>query len=466
MTITPSPAITTPEASPLSPLKPTVRTFTTDGTTFATTSGVLARRCGGRRGRRRRVTVTVCVMAVCVLLPQPTTARPSAHSEERQAPHGSRWLHRRASRTGRQREQRRQPDEHEAQLAPLLLVAEARGEILVDGVQLRLVLGREELAARRLRDLAQRRRVGRHRAREAAAGDHPVRRAERDRVDGDAVRLRTGRAVERGEHPARLGAVREQQDRRERLFGSAGGRRRRRPGSPCRRPTRLEQRDRARERVADRRALARDVVVLERLQHQLAVRVRGAATYDSTANVTSPTRYFFGRSLRKRRIAPSAAPRRVGFTSSAAIEPDMSTASAIEACSLATETFASGRRERASAQVSASSDDHRRDDRCASASERHDDRPAPRCSCSGSRSARAASRSRGRRTRRAAPAGARAARCGQSSLIARTPPGPAPRRVCRPGARAASRSRGSASRCARGRRGRPRAAPSSARRAV
>ena len=72
VTITPSRAITTPEASPLSPLKPTVRTLTTEGSTFATTSATLgvAADAGGRQAERE----------------QPA-------EDERQAPHGSRWPH-------------------------------------------------------------------------------------------------------------------------------------------------------------------------------------------------------------------------------------------------------------------------------------------------------------------------------------------------------------------------------------
>jgi hypothetical protein len=48
-------------------------------------------------------------------------------------------------------------------------------------------------------------------------------------------------------------------------------------------------------------------------------------------------RYLAGMRARKRRTAPCAAASRVGFTSSADIDPDMSTTRAIDACSLATD---------------------------------------------------------------------------------------------------------------------------------
>ena len=52
---------------------------------------------------------------------------------------------------------------------------------------------------------------------------------------------------------------------------------------------------------------------------------------------------------------PARPPRRVGLTSSADIEPETSTTSAIDACSLATDTRTSGRASAATAQISASS---------------------------------------------------------------------------------------------------------------
>jgi hypothetical protein len=71
--------------------------------------------------------------------------------------------------------------------------------------------------------------------------------------------------------------------------------------------------------------------------------------------VTSPTRYLAGIFARKRRTAPCAAPSRVGLTSSADIEPDMSTASTIDACSLETWTCTCGRASAVVAHVRASS---------------------------------------------------------------------------------------------------------------
>ena len=83
-------------------------------------------------------------------------------------------------------------------------------------------------------------------------------------------------------------------------------------------------------------------------------RVSGAATETVDENVTRPTRSRFGSSETNVRMAPSAAASRVGLTSSAAIEPDMSTASTIDAGSRATATRAWGRARAASAQVNAS----------------------------------------------------------------------------------------------------------------
>ena len=106
-----------------------------------------------------RVTVTTVVTLFAELSPQPAATRPSRRDRnERGDPHGSRWTHSSESAPAASASSAASPDEREAQLAPLLRVPEPRGEILVDGVEARLALGREELAAGRLRDLPQRRR--------------------------------------------------------------------------------------------------------------------------------------------------------------------------------------------------------------------------------------------------------------------------------------------------------------------
>ena len=82
--------------------------------------------------------------------------------------------------------------------------------------------------------------------------------------------------------------------------------------------------------------------------------VSGDATNGSDENVTSPTRYLSGTWSRKRLIASCAATSRVGLMSSACIEPETSTVSAIDACSLATVRSISGRASAATAKISAS----------------------------------------------------------------------------------------------------------------
>ena len=64
--------------------------------------------------------------------------------------------------------------------------------------------------------------------------------------------------------------------------------------------------------------------------------MNGAITCGSPENAIAATRYCFGRRLRKRRTASCAAPRRVGFTSSANIDPELSIVRTTLACSLGT----------------------------------------------------------------------------------------------------------------------------------
>ena len=85
-----------------------------------------------------------------------------------------------------------------------------------------------------------------------AASSDPVRRPERDRVDGDAGRLRAGGALERQQRRRASGPVGEEQDRDEAVRRDRRGGRRRRA---FRRPTACwPSSTAARERVADRGA--------------------------------------------------------------------------------------------------------------------------------------------------------------------------------------------------------------------
>ena len=230
-----------------------------------------------RRCRPGRLSSVGAAGAVCVTVdglgdrasascsPQPATARPSAATRDQRRRALTAGAGSRAARAPRHTSasSAARPSEHEAHLAPLLRLSEPGGEVLVDGVEVRLVLGREELAAGRVRDLAQRDGIGRHRPCEPAAVDDAVRRAERDRVDGDAVRLRARCAL------AAAAACRAS-GRRPRAAGSptaACPGRPRAPSAPAagdgrrrRSATRLEELDRAGERVADRGSLARTTV--------------------------------------------------------------------------------------------------------------------------------------------------------------------------------------------------------------
>ena len=135
---------------------------------------------------------------------------------------------------------------------------------------------------------------------------------------------------------------------------------------------------------------------------------------------------------RKRRTASCAAPSRVGLTSSADIEPETSTTSAIDACSLATDICTSGRASAATAHVSASSASSGGQQRAPVRLAGRDAAPAPRCSCSGRHSARAAARSRGSASTASGTISSASSARGHSILTSRTPPAPAPRRARRP----------------------------------
>ena len=313
VTITPRRSITTPEASPLLPLNPTVFTLTTPGSTRATMSAVLAaagarrRRGGGRRrprhrhDRGRRV-----VRAVAA----PGGDEADAASGDERRPSRQALIPESESAPAASASSAARPTQREAQLAPLVLVPEPGGEVLVDRIEARLALGREELATRGLRDLPQRHGIGRHGPREAAAVEHAVRRAQRDRVDRDAVRLRA-----RGARPAGRGS--RASGRRPRAAGSptaagsgSGGARRSPPLPPTAVATaddRLQQLDRAGQCVPDGSSLA------ERRRRAASPSstscrscVSGAATYGSEENVTSPTRYCVGKLCRGTAGSPPA----------------------------------------------------------------------------------------------------------------------------------------------------------------
>jgi hypothetical protein len=165
-------------------------------------------------------------------------------------------------------------------------VAEARAELGVCRLERVRVARGEERAARLVRDLAQRHGVGRHRDRLAEAAEVPghgaLGRPQRDRVDGDAGVARERGALHRLQEAARLGPVREEEDRRDALL-----RRRRRPraerdrlpvavastGAAAAAARLFRELDRERERVADRRAAVagEEVDRVERGAQELAV---------------------------------------------------------------------------------------------------------------------------------------------------------------------------------------------------
>ena len=169
VTMTPRRSITTPEASPLLPSNPTVLHVDDAGQHARDdVGGARAARCvvAGRGGAVAvLVTVTTLVAASFELSPQPAATRPSA-AAAMSAGGLTAAAESTAARARRRRARRarRAPTSAKLSSRHSVLVPEPRGEVLVDGVEARLALGREELAAGRLRDLPQRRRVGRHRA--------------------------------------------------------------------------------------------------------------------------------------------------------------------------------------------------------------------------------------------------------------------------------------------------------------
>ena len=83
--------------------------------------------------------------------------------------------------------------------------------------------------------------------------------------------------------------------------------------------------------------------------------VAGSTVEAACANETMPTRYPFGRLSRKRRVVRCATARRLGGTSVATIEREVSIASTTVASSRSTETFACGRARPVASAASASS---------------------------------------------------------------------------------------------------------------
>ena len=282
VTITPRRSITTPEASPLLPVEPD-RLHVDDAGEHARDDVGGASAAAGAAGAAAAavvvlVTVTTLVAASFELLPQAAAARPTAAAamSAGSLTAGADSTRGRARRR-RARSSAASADEREAQLAPLVLVPEPRGEVLVDGIEARLALGREELATGGLRDLPQRDRVGRHRTRESAAVEHAVGRAERDGVDRGC--RTTWRAPRRPAGPAfpRVWAPSESSRIAESgRFGSGGGagdgRPRRGRDVAVASTSGLQHLDRARERVADRGSLAEARIAEQQaVEHELPV---------------------------------------------------------------------------------------------------------------------------------------------------------------------------------------------------
>ena len=208
-----------------------------------------------------------------------------------------------------------------------------------------------------LGDRPQRRRVGRHRDRatarrrrrsRTATAEHAVRRPERDGVDGDPRGLRALRARERRQRAARLLAVGEEEDRDERVLLLRSCTRSSPASSACRSSC-CPSSTADGERVADRGPAVRleEVELVERPR----ARGRGPSSAARRSAARSRTRSGrpctrFGTRSRNVRTAACAAPRRVGFTSVACIEPETSTTRMTVALSEATSVDAVRTRER------------------------------------------------------------------------------------------------------------------------
>ena len=271
--------MTTPEPSPLLPSKPTRRhvhdagEHARDDVRGARAASVARRRGGAARSAR-----TVCTTVDRLLRAVAAAGRGQPERrgcDERRAPHGSRWTHSSESAPAASAKSAASPSEGEAQLAPLLRLAEPRCEVLVDGLEARLAARREELASRRLRDLPQRRRD-----RAARDARRPPKLSVPPGVPSAIVY--TGMPYDFARAAPSSGAsvprVWAPSDSRRIADGGASGstgrrrRRSRRLGAVAVGDReRLEQLDRARERVADRGAPAERRAELERLEHELAV---------------------------------------------------------------------------------------------------------------------------------------------------------------------------------------------------
>src|SRR5262245_9875117 len=182
--------------------------------------------------------------------------------------------HREADRSGE--EDRAHGDEHRRHLAGAVLSADAGAEPGVYLPERVRALCVERLGARVLGDRRERIAVGRHGDDLLLAGrageDRAAVRAERDGEDGDACRVRALRALPGAQEAARLGAVREEEDRRERAsLLVARGLLRRRPVHLARLAGGgAREVDGAREPVADRGAEPRPEEV-DSLVEQLPV---------------------------------------------------------------------------------------------------------------------------------------------------------------------------------------------------